>query len=573
MRHLPIPLALLAIAASSQAQTIYVDAQLSTGAGDGTTWANAFQGENGLQAALSSGQTFTEVYVTGGRYETTASNVRGISFDLSGAVQVFGGFAGGEAAPEERPPFGSNPSVLTGDLLDDDDPSDGSTRVDNAYHVVRVGGAGTASVLDGFTIQGGNADGLANFRHSGGGVFVEDDATLTVRNCRFERHHARRSGGGAFCFVGTLNLEDCVFTECNARERGGAVCGANATELRIERCIVKECIAPSGAGLATAGVENTEVRNSAFFDNVATGAGGGGGMYLSSSGRVHITGCTIAANTATGITLQARAGVVVAGSWVTVRNSILWGNEGNAGSTTSQHQLTSGVDTEYCIVDGGYIGVGCTDADPLFLDYVGRDLRLSPWSTALDAGDPSAIRSPVRADLEQRRREVDDPTVPNTGPGLAPHPDLGAFERSSLVGTVLCTANSGSLGRAAILDASGSTVVTDQDLTLTARLLPSATSALFLASRASGFVANPAGSLGNLCLGGAIGRFVGAGQIQFTGPMGIAELGVPLDALPTPLGLVQAVPGDSWFFQTWFRESVTGIPTSNFTDAVRIQFE
>ncbi len=37
-------------------------------------------------------------------------------------------------------------------------------------------------------------------------------------------------------------------------------------------------------------------------------------------------------------------------------------------------------------------------------------------------------------------------------------------------------------------------------------------------STVGGFVASPNGSQGNLCLAGSIGRYVGAGQIQNSGP-------------------------------------------------------
>ncbi|WP_419190722.1 right-handed parallel beta-helix repeat-containing protein [Saltatorellus ferox] len=566
-------LAFLSLASASEAQTIFVDADLTTGSGDGTSWANAFQGENGLHSALNSGLLFTDIYVAGGRYRTHTGSARGVSFDLVGEVKLFGGFAGGETDPDQRPPFGSNPSILTGDLLDNDVIGAPTTLADNAYHVVRAAGQGTVAELDGFTIQGGNANGFTSFRNDGGGIFVEDAAQLTVRNCRLEQLHARRFGGGVHGLSGTLHLLDTHFEGCTAGDRGGAVSATFGPELRLERCVIKDCRASGGGGLAMVETEDTLVTDTVFVDNHATGASSGGGLYLAGAVRVHITGCTIAENESTFPNISA-VGIHVAGPWTTVRNSILWGNEGAGGGSTSAYQITNGVDVEYCIVEGGFVGTGCSGADPLFVDLPNRDLRLTASSPAIDAGHPDAIASHhVRADVEHRRREVDDPSTPNAAPGFAPHPDLGAYERSSTIGSVVCWTNASAFGRPAILDATGSVRVVDQDLTLTARLLPINAFGFFLASRASSFVRNPGISFGNLCLGGAIGRFLGPGQIMNSGPMGVIQLDVPLGAIPTPAGLVATTAGESWFFQAWFRESATGAPASNFTDAVRIRFE
>ena len=81
----------------------------------------------------------------------------------------------------------------------------------------------------------------------------------------------------------------------------------------------------------------------------------------------------------------------------------------------------------------------------------------------------------------------------------------------------------------------------------------------------------PGGSQGNLCLGGNIGRFVN--QVQNTGPNGRFDTIVDTQAIPTtPVAAIQI--GETWNFQAWFRDVLpNGTPTSNFTHAVRIQFE
>lgn len=57
----------------------------------------------------------------------------------------------------------------------------------------------------------------------------------------------------------------------------------------------------------------------------------------------------------------------------------------------------------------------------------------------------------------------------------------------------------------------------------------------------AGFLANPDGSLGDLCLGGVIGRFISA--IQVSGASGVISVTLDPAALPQPTGLESAVDG------------------------------
>ena len=85
-------------------------------------------------------------------------------------------------------------------------------------------------------------------------------------------------------------------------------------------------------------------------------------------------------------------------------------------------------------------------------------------------------------------------------------------------------------------------------------------------------MANPAGSAGNLCLAGSIGRYVGPGQIQNSGAAGAISLGINLSQHPTPTGFVQVAAGQTWNFQAWFRDSSIGMTTSNFSNGLSLTF-
>ncbi|MEZ6015345.1 MAG: hypothetical protein R3F49_09550 [Planctomycetota bacterium] len=143
---------------------------------------------------------------------------------------------------------------------------------------------------------------------------------------------------------------------------------------------------------------------------------------------------------------------------------------------------------------------------------------------------------------------------------------------STEVGTRYCTPAANSTGRGSLLNVLGSGMVTSNDLTLAVEFLPQGSSGCFLASRYQGAPITIAGSDGLLCLGGFIGRFVGAGQVQGAGATGTFSLPIDLTAMPTPFGAVVVQPGETWNFQAWYRNANPG-PTSNFTDAVSVTFQ
>lgn len=132
------------------------------------------------------------------------------------------------------------------------------------------------------------------------------------------------------------------------------------------------------------------------------------------------------------------------------------------------------------------------------------------------------------------------------------------------------TNSTGSPGR---LVAAGTSSAGLNALTLRASDLPANSFGFFLTSQSTGFVMGPGGSQGNLCLGSAIGRYVGPGQIKNSGAAGAFELALDLTQTPQPTGLVSVQPGQIWHFQCWHRDAVGGSATSNFTDAMTVAFE
>lgn len=134
-----------------------------------------------------------------------------------------------------------------------------------------------------------------------------------------------------------------------------------------------------------------------------------------------------------------------------------------------------------------------------------------------------------------------------------------------------CSVIPNSTGIAPYIYVSGSSSAAANNLTLATRWLPPASFLYFLVGTVPDFVPNAGGSAGNLCVGGAIGRFVGPGEIRPTGSGRWVALPIDLTALPGPTGFVAVQPGDTWYFSAWYRD-VTAASTSNFTNGFQVTF-
>ena len=159
-----------------------------------------------------------------------------------------------------------------------------------------------------------------------------------------------------------------------------------------------------------------------------------------------------------------------------------------------------------------------------------------------------------------------------TGPGYLQLDNISCPAGGGAVGTNYCAAAMNSTGMVAEISGSGSASATANMLTIECNQMPTNSFAYFLTSQMQGFVAMPGGSMGNLCLGGAIGRYVGPGQIQNSGASGSVSLMLDLMMHPTPTGPVQVMPGETWNFTTWFRDAVGGQATSNFSNGLEVTF-
>jgi len=256
-----VPLAAFAQAPSpGRAETIlYVD-RTAGGAGNGSSWSDAY---TSLQAALAAAEPLgpgTEIWVARGKYVPEPDGSRDSSFHLVDGVRLIGGFRGTETGVEQRDPQ-RNPTILSGDLYDDD-ATDCTLDTDcpssfggacqqercvgeNAYHVITASDVGSTTVLDGFVVTGGRANGPNN-QALGGGLLILR-AGPTIENCTFQANWAER-GGGVFIDGGAPRFSACEFVE-NGATLGGAVgIRSGSADPSFEDCVFVRNTASDGGG-------------------------------------------------------------------------------------------------------------------------------------------------------------------------------------------------------------------------------------------------------------------------------------------------------------------------------------
>jgi hypothetical protein len=144
-------LAFVAPARAATGPVCYVKADAS-GANNGNSWTDAYKD---LQTALGDANC-TEIWAAAGTYKPTSGTDRTATFQLINGVALYGGFAGTETARSQRNPA-VNVTILSGDLNGNDGPNFANYS-DNSYHVIIGHYTDASTILDGFTVRGGNAN-------------------------------------------------------------------------------------------------------------------------------------------------------------------------------------------------------------------------------------------------------------------------------------------------------------------------------------------------------------------------------------------------------------------------------
>ncbi len=277
---------LLLFASSATNATIkYVKAN-AAGLNNGTSWANAY---TDLQSALTG--TYDTVWVANGVYKPTATSSRNISFGMSGRI-IYGGFSGTEIDLNDRN-YSTFQTILSGDIGIVGD------STDNAYNVCLMNGG----VIDGIKIENGNNDnpnpGSGFFPYGGAGGLSAFGSAIFISNCRFEKNYAK-TAGALVTFQAGAYINNCDFYGNRSGIEGGAIVSYGSSGSSITTNIVNSRIFNNSS--AKGGAISSESRVNLILDRCIvsnnTASDRGGAIYGAFAPQIKIFNSLIAGNKA-----------------------------------------------------------------------------------------------------------------------------------------------------------------------------------------------------------------------------------------------------------------------------------
>ncbi|SDJ01445.1 polymorphic outer membrane protein repeat-containing protein [Pedobacter sp. ok626] len=265
--------------------------QAATGANNGSDWTNAFKD---LQTAMELAGAGDEIWVAKGTY--SAGPLAASTFKLKEGLKLYGGFAGTETTIEERDTLKirtDNEAIL-----------DGSQGI-ASYHVVYNAAALTnATVLDGFSIQGGGSavntsNNSINFY--GGGIYNSLGAAVFRK--LWIKNNLGVYGAGLY-HNGDATYTDVVFSNNRSTgyyARGAAVYNVKGFKLNkgvFENNRIIESSSYPGYGAAMFSTGVSDLNNIRFESNTLTN-GQGGAIYVNSSAVTNLSNASFSGSKAT----------------------------------------------------------------------------------------------------------------------------------------------------------------------------------------------------------------------------------------------------------------------------------
>lgn len=421
---LSIAVGLTALAASAQTR-YYVDPS-ATGAGDGTSWADAF---TSLDAAFTfhnaSGSGYDTLWVAEGVYSPYVS-AQTDKYDLNRTHNIYGGFVGTETSLSQRD-LANHQTIITGDVLGNDNDNiafDEPTRSDNLQSLLYIDPSVYYTTIDGVIFEGANSlagqGQVVRFEQSGGAY------AINMNNVVF-RNNSMENGTMIYCHLGQnftgayINTyTNCKFTNNSA---GNLLYTIRAKRHSVEYNMVNTLFAENQ--IMTSGGTLIRAEISGAYPNVYR--------------NVRLINCTIVKNTSvsgTGTVCTVGEYTLIntpeyqeQGLWI--HNTIEQDNDFSHFASLLRTHRSVKMDT--LVVTNSYIEAELTDTIAYhyeefglnttdqagFVDVINSDYRLSTCSPALNIGDATNLADYLpTTDLDGNTREYG--TI-----------DLGAYELSS----------------------------------------------------------------------------------------------------------------------------------------------
>ena len=398
----------------------------ATGLEDGSSWADAY---TSLSDALADANA-TDIWIAQGTY--LPGSVKTSTFTLTNNKRLFGGFAGAETMLSQRD-FKTNKTILSGDLLENDantsfNFSDSSIS-DNIYHVLTITGVNV--VMDGITISGGNANGVAADATDRGAAIFLNNATangFTIRNTIIE-NNVTTNVGTVYVIpnhTGENSIEyyNVIFRN-NLAKNSPIFYASMQTTNRSLTTTFTNCL-----------IHNNFVKNT---------SGNNGVNYLSwirseragSKQKLVVTNTTVANNTLSGSasirekSIFSMSRVTNSGNnvGITLYNNIFWNNSintkvlGNHFDNLPYVQGIASNNIDEDLLSTISVKNLTLNKNPKFIDATNHNFRLQDDSFAQGLGDNSFISNGNTEDLDNNPR-IHLTTV-----------DLGAYENQTATST------------------------------------------------------------------------------------------------------------------------------------------
>ena len=267
---------MLLCAGAAHADTYFVDSDVGV-SGDGLSWGRAFVS---VQEALDVVRPGDEIWVAEGVYVPEVPLGRSATFAIPSGVRVYGGFEGTETRLDQRDDPSDFPTVLSGEL------SPGN----RVYNVVELVSTDAGTLIDGFEIRDGLADGVSSQNRDGAGVRMSG-ALGTIRNVVFAGCESAGRGGAVWIGGSSgsdfIYIENCTFDENRAAGSGGAI--YSSLQMSIASCDFDSNVSETSGGAVYAQASGFSfIDDSRFFGNTVDEAaqtnGLAGALYVGDAG-------------------------------------------------------------------------------------------------------------------------------------------------------------------------------------------------------------------------------------------------------------------------------------------------
>ncbi|BAP54880.1 hypothetical protein THII_0583 [Thioploca ingrica] len=416
---------------------LYVN-QKAGGKNTGLNWNEAFTDLQTALATAISCDGVNQIWVAEGTYKPTTQTDRTATFQLINGIAIYGGFNGTETQLQQRD-SASHPTILSGDIGVVGNPND------NSYHVVTGSGTDETALLDGFTITAGQANGSQNCPLGCGGGLFNDQGSPTLQHLMVENNSAYYGGGlsnntgshpkvkysffknntatsgGGMANINSSPAVSHVFFMANtATQVGGGLLNQQNSQPQLAHLNIMNNSAVYGGGMYN-DASSPWLSHSIFSQNQASHSGGGlvnknnnhpwlsqvvfgnnsavqaGGALWNENSSPLLVHATLSQNEA-----ASGGGIANQASSVQIMNSILWNNKDNTGTTATaqiKDDNNSHTTVTYSIIQGGWLGEGNKNEDPLFAavensktqHIVAKAFHLAAHSPAIDAGNNTNI--------------------------------------------------------------------------------------------------------------------------------------------------------------------------------------